>query len=507
MLIKDSNKISSKALKEAMSSGCMVGLQNKQVKEALFIKRVQQTVKEEQAKHIKWKVHLGKDPMLEQTRRQIVEEREIALHEYMVKRGDVRQEEDFAAGPPKLFSRRVLCDAGQAPAGAPSFQFYSSFQWELKQRALKLFQQAARKVVNRCRMNRRLACLKKLADSMRNPPSADRVEEEKTYDLEIEPDKVSPFSFPIFSDVHDPLACIDLVEEPVDPIEVTVKPRIPLVKVQVPQQYKLMGYRPVSTWDAFNSYIPTTLARPLRTGPPVTTAENEKEAQGAEVAPGLTFSAPEGLLRPPAANPLRIFNPVPGLQAYKTTPKYLDGDLEVHLCPLPRFTVPESSMRGIRTQTSQTQRKFLDRKEVIKGVMTWKDFDSITQNCLSTQPALPNDCALRRSVDYSTDILPLTAPPFLTALPDDLKLLTDKLCEGLGVQLTPEMIRAEFLAGEALVSNSNLTTGMTARHQREHQMETTYWSEFNQMGKRVMTRLKQLGVTDGCLHSPEEDNE
>lgn len=39
---------------------------------------------------------------------------------------------------------------------------------------------------------------------------------------------------------------------------------------QVPQHYKLMGYHPVSTWEAFNSYIPSTIARPLRTGPQVT---------------------------------------------------------------------------------------------------------------------------------------------------------------------------------------------------------------------------------------------
>lgn len=34
----------------------------------------------------------------------------------------------------------------QAREGAPSFQYYSSFRWELRQRALRLFQQAARKV-------------------------------------------------------------------------------------------------------------------------------------------------------------------------------------------------------------------------------------------------------------------------------------------------------------------------------------------------------------------------
>eukprot|EP00064_Thunnus_orientalis_P013408 superscaffoldBa00002176_g13447 len=520
MLIKDSNKLSSKDLREVMSGGSMVGLQNRQMKEALFIKKVQQNVKEEQANHLRWQVHLGKDPMSEHTRRQVLEEREIALHEYMVKRGDVKQEEDFASGPPKLSSRRVLCEAGQAPEGAPSFQFYSSFHWELKQRALRLFQQAARKVVIRCLMNRRLASLKKLSDSMMNLPSAQKVEEEKTCDLKISSERVFPFSFPIFSDEADQLAPSNLVTVPVDPVDVTVTAHIPFFRLQVPQHYKLMGYWPVSAWEAFNSYIPTTLAKPLRTGAPSELVpqsprageekqhENEEEdVEAKEARDNLTFSAPEALLRPFLANPLRIFNPAPGLQTYKPTPKYLESDLEFHLCPLPRYTNPEINTCGVKTQTQHTQKKFLDRKGVIKGVMTWTNFDSITLNCLSNQPALTSDFALRRSVDYSTDILPLTAPPPLTGPPDDLAGPTDKLCEDSGVQLTPEMIRAEFLSGEALVSNSNLHTGVTARHQTERQMEATYTSEFNQMGKRVMGKLKHLGVTNRTSHSPGEDRE
>ncbi|KAK2856878.1 hypothetical protein Q5P01_005613 [Channa striata] len=510
MLIKDTNKISSKALKEAMSSASTLGLKNKQMKEALFIKKVQQYVKEEQANHIRWHVHLGKDPMLEQTRRQIMEEREIALHEYMIKRGDASKEEDFAAGQPKLSFRRVLCEAGQTPGGAPSFQFYSSFQWELKQRALRLFQQAARKVVIQCRMRKRLACLKKLADSMRNLPSAQK----DVHDLKIAPNKVFPFSFPVFADEADYARC-NLVPLPVDLIDVTVTTHIPFFKLQVPQHYKLMDYKPLSAWEAFKSYIPTTLARPLRTRAPgelePTEArtqdetvelkaevdqehEDKEEGLEARVAAGLTFTAPEALLRPFPANPLRIFNPAPGLQAYKPTPKYMESDLEYHLCPLPRYTNPDTSTSGIKTHMPDPQ-KFLNRKEVIEGVMEWKNFDSVTLNWLSNQPALTIDSALLRSVDYSTDVLPLKTPPPLTGLPEDLASLTDKSCKSSGVQLTPEMIRAEFLSVEPLVSNSNVATGMTARHLRELQMET-HRSEPNQMGKRVMTRLKQLEDAD-----------
>ncbi|KAM9334117.1 cilia- and flagella-associated protein 221 [Symphorus nematophorus] len=531
MLIKDTNKLTSKDLKEALSCGSMVGLQNRKMKEALFMKKVEQNVKEEQANHNRWQVHLGKDPVTEHTRRQVAEEREITLHEYMVKRGDLRQEEDFAAGPPKLFSRRVLYEAGQVHKGVPSLQFCSSYQWDPRQRGLTLFQQAARKVVIRCRMNHRLTCLKKLSDSMKNPPSAKkgfdypvissfRIKEETTSELNISSDRVFPVTFPVFSAEDDLLAPSNLETVPVDPIDVTVTTHIPFFKLQVPQHDKLMGYLPVSAWEAFCSYIPTTLARPLRTGAldelvpnelgaqfptrvePKTLEEQQHENEEEDVS--LTFKFPEALLKPLPANPLRIFNPAPGLQAYKLTPKYLESDLEFHLCPLPRYAALESNMCG----RTHTQKKFLDHKEVITGLMTWKNFDSITLNCLSKWPSFASDCAVRRSVDYNTDILPLTAPPPpLVGPPDDLAPLMDKLCEGSGVQLTPEMIRAQFLSREALVSNSNLTRGTTARQQRELQMEATYRSECNQMGKRVMSRLKQLEVTDRTSHSPAEDCE
>ncbi|KAM8722681.1 cilia- and flagella-associated protein 221 [Acanthopagrus schlegelii] len=508
MLIKDTNKFSSKDLREAISCGSMVGLQSRQMKEALFMKKVQQNMKEEQANHTRWKVHLGKDPVSEQTRRQVVEEREIALHEYLVKRGDVRPEEDFAAGEAKLSSRRVLCEAGQAHEGAPSFQSYSSFQWELRQRALILFQQAARKMVIRCRMNHRLTCLKKLLDSMRNLPSSEKVEEEMTCDLKIMPEQVCPFTFPIFSDEDDPLAPGNLAMMPVDPINVTVTTHIPFFKLQVPQHYKLMGYQPVSAWDAFSSCIPATLARQLRTGAPDELVSIEFRDVGAKFSTGepKAWEEHEQLENEQAlsAHPLRIFNPAPGLQSYKPTPKYMESDLEFHLSPLPRYTIPKGNVCGLKTHN---QKKFLDRKEVITGLMTQKNFDCITCYRLSNQPVLSSDCAMHRSVDYSTDILPLTAPPLLTGPPHDPPPPMDTPCEDSGVQLTPEMIRAQFLAEESLVSNSNVTRETTARHQRELQMEATYSSEFNHLGQRVMSRLKQLGVTEGTSPSPVEDCE
>ncbi|KAM9836022.1 cilia- and flagella-associated protein 221 [Aulostomus maculatus] len=450
MLIADTNKISFKHLKEVKSCGSMVALKDRQMKEALFLKKVQQHVKEEQANHLRCENATCLD-----------------LHHAKLT--------DFLA-----------------PKGVPSFQFDSSFQLELKQRALRLFQQAARKVVIRCRMKRRLTSMKKLSDNMKSSPLAQK-DEEKTHDL-----KIFPSSFTILSEESGLLTPRSPVPVPVEPIHVTVTTLIPVFKLQVPQHYKLMGYRPVSAWEAWTAYIHPTSGQPLRS---LREEEepNEGEDKGEEQAGvHLAFTMPEALLRPVEAHPLRVFNPAPGLHTHKPTAKYLESDLEFHLCPLPRYPTSEIHSSGFKTQTAHTQRKFLDRKELIKGVMTWKNFSSITSNCLSKLAGLSSDVGQRRCIDYSTDILPLTTPAAVTAPPDDLAAPIGQQCDGAGVQLTPQMIRAEFLSRESLVTNSNRATGETGRHQR---MEATLTSQFNQMGRRVMGRLKLLGVTAGASHS------
>ncbi|KAK0141730.1 Cilia- and flagella-associated protein 221 [Merluccius polli] len=170
MLIKDGDKLSSKDLRGAISCDSLVGLKSRQVKEAFFMKKVQHDVREERANHLRWQQHLGKTPVSKQSKRQILEEREIAVHEYMVKRDDGDQDKNvFMSGPPTLSSRRVLRDARQVAEGAPCFQFYCGPQLLARLQALRLFQQAARKVVIRCRMNRRLACLRKMAAGVRKP--------------------------------------------------------------------------------------------------------------------------------------------------------------------------------------------------------------------------------------------------------------------------------------------------------------------------------------------------
>ncbi|XP_061653739.1 cilia- and flagella-associated protein 221 isoform X2 [Phyllopteryx taeniolatus] len=432
MLQKDSSKLGAEHPSE--------GLQNKQKKEALFLKKVQQNVKEEQINRLKLQVHLGKDPVSESTRSQVLEDRLIALQQYKVRKGDVRRQEDFTSGPPKLYSIRLISDAGQVPKGAPSFQFHPSFQWALKERALKLFQQAARKVVMQCRMKRTLALWRNLPDTAVGLLSANKVEKEEACVMKISPDRIFPSSYPLFSDEADPLA-LDFSAVPVDAVDVRVTTHVPTFKLQVPQYYKLMGYHPVSAWEAFNAFIPTTLARPLRTGDPEAGSQSPTPGEEDEQdANDLNFTLPRALLRPIHAHPLRIFNPAPGLQAYKPTPKYLESDVDFHLCPLPRYSTPEGQTSGIESQTLQMQT--LDTKEAITGLKTWDNFGLVTATCVSRQAALTSNI-LHGSADYNKDILPVTSPAAFTQPPAYLSGCTDKRCE---VTLTPEMIKREFLS-------------------------------------------------------------
>ncbi|XP_056882979.1 cilia- and flagella-associated protein 221 isoform X1 [Takifugu flavidus] len=468
--MKDPSKLTIRDVREAISCDSS-SLQDRWMKEAALMRKIQ-----EKENHIRWQVHLGEEPVSEKRRSELAVEREAAQQKYMVSR---RGGEYFTAGQ-KLSFHQVLFEAGQVCKEVPSFQLYPSLQLDLEKRALKQFQQGARKVAIRCRMSRRLNRLRKQAGCAENPPSSQKAEEKATCMLKITPDRIFPFTFPNFPDEDDPLALSNLRTLPVDPIEVTVTTDIPVFNLQV-RSYELMGYQSVSTWKAFNSYIPVGLVRPLRALSEVEVLLSEEEEEIAH----LSFTAPEALLGPPIANPFRIFNPAPGLRAYKPTLKYLEGDLEWHLCPLPRYQTCEHDTSGRKI-------KLAKQKDV-----TWKSFDWITLNCLSMRPAATNNVLGSqqnplRSVDSSTDLLPSMTPPPLTAPPDDLLPTADTACQGSAVQLTPEMIRAQFLRGEAPVSNSNRDNGATGREQEKLQTEVSCRSELNQMGKQVMARLQQL---------------
>lgn len=50
------------------------------------------------------------------------------------------------------------------------------------------------------------------------------------------------------------------------PTKVVVKHKVPYHDLKVPQQYRLMGYKPHNVHDGSLNYVPATLMRTLRVG-------------------------------------------------------------------------------------------------------------------------------------------------------------------------------------------------------------------------------------------------
>lgn len=546
VLIEQPGKLRAKDMKEALSHAGD-GLKTRQMKEASFEQRVRLDVLEERANQLRWQVHLGKDPISTPLKKQILVDRELSQHEYKVKRGDPFIEKELERTQSRVSFRRVLRTAGQFPTAIPKFDVYSNNPWEVRHRALSHFQQAARKILIRCRMNNRLLSLNDLVQSIKRqtsktPGAEDSFSstdfpavgvEDKPFLMKLSLENLLPFSFPIYTPPNqtDELAPHALGPVPVKPTEVTFKPVVPFYNLKVPQHFKLMGYQTESALDASTSYVPQTLSRPLRSG-----AEDElipaatwpssatqlvdlEEQQVLEwektTSAALSLTPPEALLRPPECHPLKIFNPAPGLYAFKQPLSYLETDLEFHLCPVPRYTVIKNA--AARANVPNTQKKFLDREEVICSVMAWKKFPSVSLAALSLTATLTSSWTPRGSDPFGTDLLPTAVPPTLDGLPEEIKEdILEAMHESEGVSLTPEMLKAEFPMIESLPTTEQLkarsakdesstclqsktplqttiyANGPISRDVREQQLEQYLQSQNNKLGAKVQTRLNQL---------------
>ncbi|XP_051557964.1 cilia- and flagella-associated protein 221 [Myxocyprinus asiaticus] len=524
MLLQPQDKMRYKELREALSYTKPAD-QTREMKEAAFLKKVQQ--KEERANHIRWQVDLGDDPCSTEQKLQILKEQDEAVAAYKLKYNG--ESEAFSRSSPEHFSQRVLRNAGQLPECTAVFSSYGTGQLEVRQRVLRRFQQAARKVVLQCRMNKRLMSLRELIRKTKSLQGNKESDGEKApHLLKLTPENLLPVSFTTFipEDQPDELAVNALGQVPVRIPKVDLKPNTPLFNLKVPQHYKLMGYQPVSVYDAAAAFIPSLLCRTLRTGaqdellpvvtcPSVELSEDEEDkmpeddgGSNQDLSPSLSFSAPEALLKPPNAHPLRIFNPAPHVYAFKPAPLYLECDLDFHFCPLPRYTVPKGKVVGVYAPA--TQRNFLDRKEIIKGIMTWKKFPSMALNTLSNMSTLTSDCAPRMSDPFGNTLLPAEAPSALWGLPDSIRdYIQAGVAENSELILTPEMVEAEFGLSERSSAtsikedgdedNGSVSPGTpiatvisTETNTRDTCEQLHESSQGNRLGPKVLDILKQL---------------
>uniref|UniRef100_A0A803JF57 Cilia and flagella associated protein 221 n=1 Tax=Xenopus tropicalis TaxID=8364 RepID=A0A803JF57_XENTR len=402
----------------------------RQGKEAMFEHKVQQNVMEEEANKLRWQCHLGSDPLPPKRRQDILHERELAEREFQVKKGTPVLEEEYRRVTMRVVSQRVLRATDQVPTFQPQFDLYQNNLWAIRQRALICFQQAARKVLIRCRVDRRLILLRKLVQCMRAggaPAAPGSGEDGAAEPFPLPPALVLPFRFPPYPEEQD---------------------------WEVPQHYRLMGYEPVPVLEMSSSHKPRHLARPLKRGaedelaptvgapkvppkpdPPAESTESAPQEENSQI---ISFIPPEQLLSPPDYPPMHVFNPAPGLVAFKLPLSYSEIDMEFHLCPLPKYPNPRPTAPG-------APKRFLDREEVIRGLMDWRKFPAVSLAAATGATLVshrPRWCS-----PFSEELLPVLVPPTLTELPETDKeniVAKDREEEEDKVLLTPNMIKAEF---------------------------------------------------------------
>ncbi|XP_050756186.1 cilia- and flagella-associated protein 221 [Gymnogyps californianus] len=482
VLNQEPGKLKIKDLKEALCQGSE-GIKTRQMKEDLFQLKVKQNIQEEEANHLKWQVHKGKDPISVEFKKEIIENRQREEEQYKIQRGDPIIEQEFQRNKVEVSFRRVIRPVDQHPSVHPTFDLLRNDPWDNRNRMLRKFQQAAYKIVIQIRLNRLLLLFRGLTreargleegsvSESRSFSKPEKSEECKGFSSSISEDRVLPFEFPFYSshELHRDLAPDALGLVPIESVDVKVRHILPFYDLKVPQHFSIMKYQPFCTHYAATSYKSRKLSRPLRQGAQdeliqvVASPEGQlnlvsqrtdfHKSSPEEVAERdislLKLVPPQALVYPAESSPLRIFNPTPGLVPFLLPLAYSETNIEYHLCPHPKYTFTKECPKG--SSIPVTQKKFLHHKEVICGVMEWRRFLPVVYSTFSNTPTLtsttPRD-------PYSLDMLPRDVPPMLYDLPErDRENILDHERDETEFKmiLTPEIVRAEFpQIGQALL--------------------------------------------------------
>ncbi|GAB0191368.1 cilia- and flagella-associated protein 221 [Grus japonensis] len=337
VLNQEPGKLKIKDLKEAFCQG-NEGIKTRQMKEAIFQLKVKQNIQEEEANHLKWQVHKGKDPISVEFKKEVIENRQ-------------REEEQYKA-PDAL---------GLVPIKPV----------DAKVRHILPF-----------------------------------------YDLKDELVQV----------VSSPEGQLNLVSQRVD----------------------------------FHKTSPEEAA--------------ERNISLLKLVP------PQALVYPTESNPLRIFNPTPGLVPVLPPLAYSETNIEYHLCPHPKYTFTKECPQG--SSIPVTQKKFLHHK-------CQKTLEVQTLSVLQKYEWDP----------YSLDMLPRDVPPMLCDLLErDRENIIDHETDETEFKmiLTPEMVRAEFpQIGQALSEEGKEKSSKDDRDPHNHP-DGHFQPQNNELREKVQKHMEKM---------------
>ncbi|XP_007935978.1 cilia- and flagella-associated protein 221 [Orycteropus afer afer] len=468
VLNQEPGKLKVKKLREVLDQGNEIS-KTRQMKEALFEQKVRQDTYEEVANHLKWQVHLGKDPISFKLKKELTEEHQRAYTKYKLDRGDPIVNEEFQRLKTEISHRRIIHNLeDKIKEFHPNFDPLINNIWANRFRALKRFQQAARKVM----VQRRLVNMLSVVREMDKEAIMGRFRQGKKSLLEespsrylflpgisqndysarfsVTPKDVLPFAFPSYRppQASDELAPDGLGLVPIKSSEVQIKQSYSFLNLQVPQLYRIKGYQPFSVQESSTSYKPEKLARTLKQGAEdeattiIALPNQDSTPQLSGKTSVLDMKPPEALARSPEYDPLYIFNPNPGLFAVMHPLTYPETIIDYHLCPHPKYKFTREVHEG--SSIPLTQKQFLHHMDIIPGVMHWKKFQSLI---LSSLPDTSKTETTRSYASFNTAMLPIDVPAVVQDLPEEdrLEIVERGQCEhDVDIMLTPEMIQVEF---------------------------------------------------------------
>ncbi|KAK2149919.1 hypothetical protein LSH36_431g01010 [Paralvinella palmiformis] len=498
------------------------GTPTRQMKEAMFEMAVRQNVYEERQNQLRWQVKVGDESISVKARQQVIEAREDAWIQYRRNRGDPVAEEEYSRRITDLSSERTRRECTTLAKEIAQFDLYKNDPWAVRHTALHRFQQAARRMIIRKRADTKLMSLRQMVidwgekkfkqsisteEREKKGLEEDEAAESSAVNIILSADRVTSFNFPTYvaPDVKDDMAVDALGSVPYKPTQVLVNKKVPYHSLKVPQQYQLMGYEPHGVHEASLHYVSPGLARPLRTGAeeeiislgdvePGVIAEPDINIEDVESRPHtptqtevVPIKPPVALFKPIEYPALHIFNPSPGLQVFQAPLPYAETDSDFHLCPLPRYT--SSNMANPHMST---QRQYLDREDTIHGVMIWKKFPSKSLIALSNTPTVSGVWVPRWEDPFGNELLPEDVPELFTGLTEDDE---DNIVEDEGmeepVNLTPEMVMAEFAQIEALPGTAS-DEKPKKEDKREQELEYFVKNKYNRLGRKIQKRMDQL---------------
>lgn len=547
---KDVREVATTKLAVKSNSDSSVGLvqsSSRQMKEATFKQDLRKDEIDERANHLRWQVHLGHKALDEESRLEILRERQAAQSDYKYKRRCEPDEnnEILRTSTFKAF-RRTFRKAVALPETPPNFDLYKNNPWLNRHRALERFQQAARTILIRKRADKKVKMLRLMIENfksgkidiqrsvenaegfqldVRNPSTPGTPAHNSTPDpvFLLTSDKVKPFTFPLFvpEDTKDDIATDTLGEVESGGTLIEVKKVIPFHNLKVPKQYNVCGYKFSDVHDASRSYVSPALARSLRSGaedevielsvPPhllksdktniddkmsstdmdsssnlesESTSQKEIELKDRSMSASSGLTMPSGLLSNPPYHPLHIFNPFPGMQRTYLPLPHSEVDPEYHLCPMPRYTM----LPGAHS--------YLDKDDTIKGIMAWKTFPPQALVSLSQSNIQPDVSLPRWSDPFSEAMVPIVTP---LLLPSSHESDENDTGEELNLdpvdplELTLEMIRAEFTVDESAVITSIAEEDDSEQKQAEVAVQK---SNYDQLGAKIRSTLKKLENMD-----------